>query len=98
MYVYIYTHTSFDGHLGYFHVLTIVNNTAVNIGVHVYISALIYSGYMPRIGIPGSYGGFMPSFLRNPHTVFQVAASVYIPTSNAKVFPLLHTLSSGYCL
>ena len=25
---------------------------------------------MPRSGIVGSYGGFIPSFLRNPHTVF----------------------------
>ena len=40
--VYIYTHThiffiqsSVDGHWGYFHVLAIVNITAVNIGVYV---------------------------------------------------------------
>ena len=57
-----FIHLSVDGHLGCFHVLAIVNSAVVNIGVHVSFSILVSSGYMPRSGIAGSYGGFIPSF------------------------------------
>ena len=36
----------------------------------VSFSILVSSGYMPRSGIAVSYGGFIPSFLRNLHAVF----------------------------
>ena len=34
-------------------------------GLLIFFSILVSSGYMPRNGITGSYGGFIPSFLRN---------------------------------
>ena len=60
MYIYhiFFIHLSVDGHLGCFHVLAIVNSTAMNIGVHVsfQIRVFVFSRYMPRSGIAGSYG------------------------------------------
>ena len=52
------------------YVLAVIKRAAVNIGVHVSSSILVSSGYMPRSGIPESYGGFIPSFLRSLHTFF----------------------------
>ena len=36
----------------------------MNSGIHVSFSILVSSGYMPRSGIAGSYGGFIPEFLK----------------------------------
>ena len=62
MYHNFFIQSSVDGHLGYFHVLAIVNSAAINNGIHVSFSILISSGYMPRSEIAGSFGGFIPSF------------------------------------
>ena len=62
-------HSSVDGHLGCFHVLAIANSAAMNSGVHVPFSFMVFSGYMPSSKIVGSGDGFIPSFLRNLHTV-----------------------------
>ena len=91
-------HSSADGYLGCFLVLAIEYSAAMNNGIHVSFSALVPSGYMPRSGIAGSYGGFSPSFLSNLHIVFHSGVSIYIPTNSARVFPFLHTLSSIYSL
>ena len=64
MYRNFFIHLSVDGHLGCFHVLAVVNSAAMNNGIHVSFSILVSSGYMPKSGITGPYGDFIPSFFK----------------------------------
>ena len=43
-----FTHSHVDGHL---HYPSFVNSAAMNIGVHVNFSIIVFSGYMPSHGI-----------------------------------------------
>ena len=70
MYHSFFIHSSLSGHLGCFHVLAIVNSAVMNTEIHVSFFIFVSSGYMPRSGIAGPHGGFIPNFLRNFHTIF----------------------------
>ena len=91
-----------DMNLGCSHVLATVNSTVVNIEVHVSFSVMISSGNIPVVGLLGLMVVlvlvFCFFFPRIPILFSIVAVSVYIPTSRARGFPFLHTLSSIYCL
>ena len=55
--------------MDYFHVLAIVNSSAVNIGVHLTFETVFFSRYIPRSGIQESYGSSNFVFLRDLYTV-----------------------------
>ena len=66
IYVFIYTlyitlffiHSPIEKCLGCFYIFSIVNNAAMNMGVHISFGypGFIFLRYIPKSGIPGSYG------------------------------------------
>jgi hypothetical protein len=65
-------HSSVEGHLGSFQLLSLMNEAAMNIVEHVFLLPVgTSSGNMTRRGIAGSSGNTMFDFLRNHQTDFQ---------------------------
>ena len=72
--------------LGCFHFLAVVNDAALNVGVHadLWDPAFISLGYKPRSGIAGPYGNPGFHFLRLLRGVFLVAVPFYVPAHNSQ--------------
>ena len=73
---FVFMHSSVDRHLGWFHLLAVVNNLAKNMGVQISLSDTAFSNFgdIPRSEINGSYGNsffFFFKFLWSCHIVFQ---------------------------
>ena len=88
--------SSMDGHQGCFHILVIVKNTTMNIGVLMFlqISVLDCFGYIPRSGITGSKGRCIFNFFKCLHIAFHSTCTSLHSHQQCKRVPFLHILAS----
>jgi hypothetical protein len=69
----LFIHSSIAEHLGYFHLLAIVSNTAVSIVVQCLSSNVqFFGGYVHRSRIAGSYGNSVFTFFFFPFVVLGI--------------------------
>ena len=62
MYILHHLYPSVNRHLGCFHAVAIVNSAAMNTGMYASLGITVFSGYLPRSEIAGSYGSPIFSF------------------------------------
>ena len=66
MYHIVCIHTAVDEHLGYLHALAFVSSATMNIGVYVSVQIMVFSGYISRNRIAGSYDSYIFCLLKEP--------------------------------
>ena len=74
----LFIQLSVDGHLGYFHFLSTVNNAAMDMGVHVFVWTPVFSsfGSIPSSRIAGSCRNSVFNVLSNCRNVFHSGCTI----------------------
>ena len=81
--------------LGCFHILSIVNNAALNISIIIWLKpGFQWFGIHASSGIAGSNGNSTLNFLRNCLTVFHNGCTILHSISNGPRFKFLHILAN----
>ena len=92
--------SSINGHMGCFHVLAIVNNAAMNVGIQVSLQdpAFNYFGYIPKVELLDHMVVLIFNFLRNYRTVFHSGCTILHSTNSAQGIQFLHILTkTAFC-
>ena len=80
MWYIFYIHSSVNEHLGFLHVLVIVNSAAINIVIYVSLGIMVFSGYMPSRRLLAHMVVLFLVFRQTSVLFSTVAAPIYIPT------------------
>lgn len=91
----MFVHLSIDGHLGSFHLLTIINNAAIIIHVQFlcrYMFLFLLGIYL-EIQLLGRMVTFYWTTLETARLFFKTVALFYIPTINIWGFLFIHILA-----
>ena len=94
VHIFFLIHSYFGGHLVCFHVLAIVNSAVINTGLHVSFQVRVFSGYMPRSRVAGSYCNSSFSFVRKFHAAFYSGCTNLHSHQQYGEFPFHYTSSA----